>query len=175
MAQWYCLAPFPKVSPLSSYRTCGWILKYSNSLQWPANLTLLPSVDMLIWKGEKCYMRCGPWRSTEAFPVHSLLPKHHLVSRYTWERNFIYVHKKRTSLLSTVFTKLIHKRHNCVQISYTEIHPNSGKGGRGILRMNINIFKLLSNVFTDFYKSQNYSIRFCENIPFWIVYKCEKN
>lgn len=53
---------------------------------------------------------------------------HHLLSRYTWERNFIYARKKRTALLSTVFTKLSLTRHNCVQISYNEIHPNSGGG-----------------------------------------------
>ena len=40
------------------------------------------------------------------------------------------------------------------------------RGGGDILRMNINVFMLLSNVCTDFHESQNYSMKFCGNIPF---------
>jgi len=38
--------------------------------------------------------------------------------------------------------------------------------GGGILRMNINVFMLLSNVCSDFHENQNYSKKFCGNIPF---------
>jgi hypothetical protein len=83
--------------------------------------------------------------------VHSLLLKLHLVSRYTWKRNFIYAHKKRTALLSAVFTKLSHTRHNYVQIPYTEIHPNWGGGGC-ILRININVILKYVNIKINGYK-----------------------
>jgi hypothetical protein len=175
MAQWYCLAPSPKVSPLSSYRTCGCILKYSNSQQWTATLTLPPSVNVLIWNGRKYCMQCGLWHSNEALPVHSCF------------QNIIWFHDTLGNVI--LFTPIRNVLPFFLQFLQNSVVPDIGlilcrplilkfiqiRGGGDILRMNINVFMLLSNVCTDFHESHNYSMKFCGNIPFWNAHKREKN
>ena len=65
-------------------------------------------------------------KTANAAPIlrRSLHSKYHTASRYTRIYNFTYAFKKRATFPAAIFTELTNAQQHCVQICYTEFHPN---------------------------------------------------